>query len=78
MKMLKGKRGSFQVVDIAVGAIMVVVLIVAVAYPIMTDVVNTANTSGRSTDALILKYLPTMLLIVALVAIAAFLYFRGK
>ena len=72
------KKGNFQVVDIAVGAILVVVLIVAVAYPIMTDVVSSTNTTGRPTDALILKYLPTMLLIVALVAIAAFLYFRNK
>ena len=71
------KRGQgFAVVDIAVGAILIVVLVVAVAYPIMTDVVNGANTTGRSTDALILKYLPTMLLIVGLVSIAAFLYFK--
>lgn len=76
MQMLKTKKGNFQVVDIAIGGILVVILIVAVAYPIMTDVVGSANTTGRSTDALILKYLPTMLLIVALVAIAAFLYFK--
>lgn len=78
MKVLKTKKGNFQVVDIAIGGILVVILLVAVAYPIMTDVIASTNTTGRTTDALILKYLPTMLLIVALVSIAAFLYFRKE
>lgn len=76
MKMKMNKRGMFAVVDVAVGSILVVVLLVAVAYPILTDVISSANTTGRSTDALIMKYLPTILLIVALVSIAAFLYFK--
>lgn len=77
MKMMNTKRGAAGVVDIAVGAIMVVILVVAVAYPILVDVV-TNITPNSSTDSLILKYLPTILLVVALVAMAAFLYFKGK
>ena len=76
MKSLNKKGMADGIVEIAVGAILLVVLVIAVAYPIIVDSITSVNTTGRSTDALILKYLPTILLVVALVLMAGFLYFR--
>ena len=78
MKSLNKKGMANGIVEIAVGAILLVVLVIAVAYPIIVDSITSVNTTGRTTDALILKYIPTILLVVALVSMAGFLYFRRK
>lgn len=77
MNMLKKGQMS-GVAQVAIGVILVAILVVAVAYPIVTDTVNSANTTGRSTDALIIKYLPTAVLIIALVALFSYLAFGRK
>jgi peptidoglycan biosynthesis protein MviN/MurJ (putative lipid II flippase) len=74
-KCKKGEMGG-GVAGIAIGVVLVAILLIAVAYPIIVDVVSSANTTGRTTDALIIKYLPTAVLIIALVALFAYLYMR--
>jgi hypothetical protein len=78
MKSLNKKGIADGVVEIAVGAILLVVLVIAVAYPIVVDSIGAVNTTGRSTDALILKYIPTILLVVGLVLMAGFLYAKKQ
>lgn len=62
------KKAQAGIVVVVIGVIIGVILLVGVTVPITKSVVSSANLTG--TDATIAAYLPTFLLVGALVLIA--------
>lgn len=60
------KRGQGNLINGLIGLLVVAIVGVAVTFPVVQDVVNNSTASG--TDALILGVLPTLVLVVLVLA----------
>jgi hypothetical protein len=81
MDMLKQKKGMVTgggalAVDLAVGAILLGILAIAVGYNVIFTTINDTITDQTSLDYTVAQYIPTVLLVVVLVAFVAYLYGR--
>jgi hypothetical protein len=80
--------GGSIAVDLAVGAILLGILGIAVGWNVIFSVINdtgiiqkevfnsTGNATGTNLDYTVAQYIPTILLVVVLVAFVAYLYGR--
>ncbi len=64
-----------NVMQVVMGAILSIILIVAVAIPITTQAITAANLTGMNQT--IVNFIPTFLALAGLVVVAGVIYFYG-